>query len=69
MEVSTADTGAGSPADDAAVMREVIVELQRAFTHMKLCRHGVVDLSRFVGKCRASCALYYGCTYRGACFG
>jgi hypothetical protein len=64
MEVSTADTGAGSPANDAAVMREVIVELQRAFTHMKLCRHGVVDLSRFVGKCRASCALYYGCTYR-----
>jgi hypothetical protein len=31
-------------------MTNVIAELQRAFTHMKLNHHGIVDLSRFVGK-------------------
>lgn len=39
-----------SGTDDAVQMREVIAELQRAFAHMKLGYHGVVDLSRFVGK-------------------
>lgn len=47
---STPGKSSGNSSDDAMVMREVIAELQRAFTHMKASRYGTFDLSRFVGK-------------------
>ena len=48
METTSSKQGTSRSNED--VWFQVILELQRAFAHMKYSSHGVVDLNRFVGK-------------------